>query len=281
MTLLHSVIGAFLLNYFIYWFLGLFNLRQRQRTRFIVISIINLIELIFYIVNLIINIITLGFVVELILNFAIEIIALIFGYVLINLAVFDDIHIFKSRRSRRFLRAYNQTTRKHFVILVSIFALLSVLVISLGVALLVLVYKWYYYFIVAFGVIMLVITLFVYFTNRVSPNKDKNKHVLLLVKTDDANYLFKNHENVSIEESIKEFSDYYVIDFLGKINGPTSYLVYGVFTHTISADKIKLIQMERITDDKLISLMDNFQKTKKIKIDVDDNLTIKSTKEYK
>jgi hypothetical protein len=54
-----------------------------------------------------------------------------------------------------------------------------------------------------------------------------------------------------------------------------------VFTHTISADKIKLIQMERITDDKLISLMDNFQKTKKIKIDIDDNLTIKSIKEYK
>lgn len=281
MTLLHAVIGAFLLNYFIYWILGLFNLRQRQRTRFIVISLINLIELIYYIVNLIRNIITLGFVVELILYFAIEIIALIFGYVLINLAVFDGIHIFKSRRSRRFLRAYNQTTRKHFAILVSIFAILSVLVISLGIALLVLVYKWYYYFIVAFGVIMLVITLFVYFTNRVSPNKDKNKHVLLLVKTDDANYLFENHENVSIEESIKEFSDYYVIDSLGKINGPTSYFVYGVFTHTISADKIKLIQMERIADDKLISLMDNFQKTKKIKIDVDDNLTIKSIKEYK
>ena len=54
-----------------------------------------------------------------------------------------------------------------------------------------------------------------------------------------------------------------------------------MFTHTINVDKIKLIQMERIADDKLISLMDNFQKTKKIKIDVDDNLTIKSIKECK
>ena len=280
MRLILPVIGAFFANYIIYWFLGFFHLKDREKTSFIVITVANLVEIGFYIYALVEEIISGEFSTELGMAFALQILALIFGYILISSYLFNGIKIFGGHRRRKFERAYKNTTKCHFIIMVSLFTILSLIIIGLGIAICIISYKWYYLLIVIFGIILLAITCFIFFTNNINNATSKKKKTLFLVKTDFKTYLYQNKLNESIDFELKELKEIFVIEELGKISGDLDYQVFGVFTHNIKDEYLSLIHMDSVLDQNIIKLTDNFVKGKKLKIDVKNN-QIESIKEYK
>lgn len=274
MSFLYSIINLFWINYVIYWFLGLFNLSKK--TRFITISILNLLELIFYVFILIRS---LDSSIAYILMMLLEILCLISSYILFTILVIGRIKIFKSRRLKKFEREYNGTTDKHTYILVAILLILGIVITALGIYSYI-VYKIIYsLFIPVFGFIFVILSISMLISNYSKKERklNNNSNYILVIKTDLETICYKDL-NKPMNEALNDFLNVYVVDNYGTLVADKTYNVIGVSTKSITDIYLNMIDMERISDNKIIEACKFYEKTKTKKVILDESNNIKDIK---
>lgn len=287
MNFLSVFVSTFLTNYFFSWIISMLPIRNKRKVTIIVLSVLNLAS-IGYNLYLTVSLFVTG-------NFNTAIyyggnfLASLIAYLAIMMLLLDGIKVFKTKRQRAFLNALN--SNKPGIPYYAVFLILLVLgLLSLGYAIFATInyssnLLWTLIGAYSIAIILLGLVLYLFLTNlkgqskpSISNAKVKGGLIFILdLKNQRLVYETKNYD----ETTLKKLTEVYYFTEYGYLITPnTKYVVKGIKVDNIDPELKASINLELTQEEKLIAVLENYQKyqTKTIFVDADYKVTKEITK---
>ena len=307
MIFLYSFVSTFLINYLVIWIISLFHFRNHKLVSAIVISLINILSIIYNSIaiwEVYVLLVQSNQLAEYTSNLIISagnLIANIIAYIATIVLLLDGKKLFKSRRQQQYANAVSNKKVWPTVLAIVILALLGVGCLIYGIfvsinftmELLLAAFGAYGMALAFFGVAFYIF--FINFTkvknldttstnsnviNATVVNKTKvDVYLMFILHLGSHKYYFEGliDQDYTINYYLGDILNIYVLTDFGSINTPTKkYIVKGIKVDKIDENTLKEIKLTRVnnTNENFLNLMTNFERYHLKTILADDNFNI-------
>lgn len=287
MEIVYTIFSTFLLDMFIKFIINQFHVRNEKKVSLIFITIINGLELLFYLgilVNQIIYYIsTKSFSFVEIMSTMLPIAGIVIAYLLVLSIILDGAKIFKSKRLKQFEKASNTSDKKSVLskALPTVFVSFGAILLIYEIYLLATYDQNNILTIIGVGIIS-IISLVFGFILAFKPTKAAAKANNLYIIKMDLNticYISINGSKETDKESLGSLYDDYLFDDYGYLVFPDKKIhCYGIKVSKISDNVLQSITLSKDDINKYSNYIDSFNKYSKKKIYInDDGSVIKET----
>lgn len=295
-SIIVSFINVFINCYLIYWIVSLFRSVKGPKVAFILITIdvcLQLISPIKTIINLSSNVdelrkngveITNEYITEVVIICVCSILVVLSAYLIFLYLFYFKNFVFKSARAKKFEREYSGKG-KVLTIISRVFLIVFGLSFIVGSIILFVtnndkyvVYLGILFFVIGIFLTYLFIKSFIGLKNSVHTrtNQEKISKYYFIIISDYNTYLFENNGDISFKDALNGFDDLYYVDEFCIIKGADKRIVYGLKISQISEGDLAKLNMNRVYDDKLISVLRTLDKVHQKVITIDEYYNIVS-----
>lgn len=263
MSFVSSLVSSFCFLYLLDFILRIFNLSYKPKIRLIILLIVFCLMSVDNII-LLFNAFSFYYLLSLLGN--------ITGFIAIYILFFNCIITFKSRRSRKFMRAINRKEELMKAKYVQIFLYI--------IGFLLIIYGLFSISSIK-GITILVCGILIIFLPLVFKNK---KNILFLLQINDTKYLYKKEitNNESINDYLGDLKDNYILDDFGFIiDNKITYHCYFLQIKEDTNNYLQTITLDRYDEPLIIDAYKEFSKLKQKKIILDENKKIVKIVEIK
>ncbi len=282
MNFLYTFVETFFIDYFIIFIFSLFNFKNRRLVVFLIITIGNLLVLIFFFYEMIAYLINYKIDLLVLLFYLLDIISVLAAYTLIMIILLRGVKIFKSRRLKKFQDEYDgKNNNKRNIILSSILLFFGLTFFTFGIIILTLIKKYnakyVFSLILLFSIAITLTVISILFLLKIKPKKRNIKERIMFVVIKDKR-IFLSDDKIKDDILYPLESKYFLTDFgylyFKEAGRNICYHIKGVE----ALDNQDYINIDLIEDDKFIFILNELEKYNKKEIYLDENFIIKRMK---
>ena len=282
MNFLYTFVETFFIDYFVIFIFSLFNFKNRRLITFLLITIGNLLLVIFFFYEMIIYLINYKFEILTFLFYILDIISVLSAYTLIMIILLRGVRIFKSRRLKKFQDEFDgKNHNKRNIILSSILLIFGLTFLTFGILLIALIKKYnakyVFSLILLFSISIILIIISILLLSKLKFKKKNIKERIMFVVIKDKRIFLSDYK---IKEDILSplESKYFLTDFgylyFKEAGKNICYHIKGVE----ALDNQDYINIDLMEDNKFIFILNELEKYNKKEIYLDENFIIKRMK---
>ena len=282
MNFLYTFVETFFIDYFVIFIFSLFNFKNRRLITFLLITIGNLLLVIFFFYEMIIYLINYKFEILTFLFYILDIISVLSAYTLIMIILLRGVRIFKSRRLKKFQDEFDgKNHNKRNIILSSILLIFGLTFLTFGILLITLIKKYnakyVFSLILLFSISIILITISILLLSKLKFKKKNIKERIMFVVIKDKR-IFLSDDKIKEDILSPLESKYFLTDFgylyFKEAGKNICYHIKGVE----ALDNQDYINIDLIEDNKFIFILNELEKYNKKEIYLDENFIIKRMK---